>query len=243
MDLKRNTKLNAGIYVLALVGTCLAQLNGWRGVELLCKPLLMVVLSSWFYFNSRRMGDRFTLLVQAGLFFSLVGDVALMFTAVDDFNFLIGLGAFFLAQLCYGFAFIQNILDAGDMSGLLPSALMAIAIAAYAFFFTWDLLPHVEEGLEMPVIAYVGAITLMGITAAFRYRRTWPRSFWLVLGGALLFMASDSALAWNRFRMTLDHAPLWIMVPYALGQAMLAAGALVHVQDPEASGRQRPMPV
>ena len=28
---------------------------------------MMMVLGSWFFFNSRRVGDRFTLLIQAGL--------------------------------------------------------------------------------------------------------------------------------------------------------------------------------
>lgn len=236
---EKNLALASTVYLLALVGTCLAQVNGWQGMELVCKPLLMVVLSGWFYLNSRRVGDRFTLLVQAGLFFSLIGDVALMFTYLDDFNFLIGLCAFFLAQLCYAFAFIQNIMDAGDLSGLPLAVLLAVGIGAFAFFFTWDLLPHVEQGLELPVIAYVGAITLMGMAAAFRYRRTWPRSFWLVLAGALLFISSDSLLAWNRFRMPMEHAPLLIMVPYAAGQALLARGALLHVLD---GGGSRPLP-
>lgn len=239
MDPKRSLAINGTVYLLALVGTCLAQMNGWRGLELVCKPLLMLVLSSWFFFNSRRVGDRFTLLVQAGLFFSLIGDVALMFTYVDDFNFLIGLCAFFLAHLCYAFAFLQNIMDVDEQGGLLLSVLLSVGLAAFAFFFAWGLLPHVEQGLVLPVTAYVGAITLMGITAAFRYRRTWPRSFWLVFVGALLFMASDSLLAWNRFRTPIAAAPVLIMVTYAAGQALLAAGALVHVLDPDNLRKRR----
>lgn len=233
MDLKKNTLLNGVLYLLALAGTCVAQFKGLHVLEFICKPALMVILSSWFFFNSRRVGDRFTLLVQAGLFFSLIGDVALMFTYVDDFNFIVGLGAFFLAQLCYAFAFIQNIADTGGLEGLVVSFLIAVGIGTYAFFFGWDLMPHVEEGLGLPVTAYISVIAFMGIAAAFRYQRTYPRSFRMVMVGALLFILSDSVLAWDRFRFPLDWSPLGVMVPYAAAQWLIAAGALAHVLDPD----------
>ncbi len=233
MDLKKHTALNGGLYLLALAGTCVAQLKGLHTLEFICKPLLMLILSSWFFFNSRRVGDRFTLLVQAGLFFSLLGDVALMFTYLDDFNFLIGLGCFFLAQLCYAFAFAQNIADIGGAGGALISVLIAFCIGTYAFFFAWDLMPHLEEGLGVPVTAYVVAIALMAILAGFRFKRTYPRSFWLVFIGSLLFVASDSMLAWDRFRFPMHQAAVWITITYALAQFMIAAGALAHVLDPD----------
>lgn len=239
MDIKKNTAVNGTLYVLALIGTCVAQLKGWHGLEFVCKPALMIILSSWFFFNSRRVGDRFTLLIQAGLFFSLIGDVALMFTYVDDFNFIVGLGAFFIAQLCYVFAFIQNIADVDGMDGLLVSLLISFGIGTYAFFFGWDLMPHLEDGLGVPVIAYVSAIALMGMVAAFRFRRTYPRSFWLVLIGSLLFITSDSMLAWDRFRFPLNGGQVWIMITYAIAQFMIAGGALAHVLDPDQLRRKQ----
>jgi len=233
MDPKRNTFLNGGLYLLALIGTCVALWKGWRELEFVCRPLLMVVLSSWFFFNSRRVGDRFTLLVQAGLFFSLIGDVALMFTYVDDFNFLVGLGAFFLAQLCYAFAFLQNIVDVDGLDGLGVPLLISFGIGTYAFFYAWDLMPHLEEGLGLPLIVYVVTITCMGMVAAFRFRRTYPRSFWLVLIGSLFLIASDSLLAWDRFRFPMQWGSVGIVVTYAIAQFMIAAGALAHVLDPD----------
>lgn len=233
MDLKRNTLLNGVLYLMALIGTCIAQIKGLHALEFVCKPLLLLILSSWFYFNSRRVGDRFTLLVQAGLFFSLLGDVALMFAYLDDFNFIVGLGAFFIAQLCYTFAFIQNIADVGGGEGLLVPLLISVAVGTYAFFYGWDLMPHVEEGLGLPVTAYISAIALMCIAAAFRWKRTYPRSFWMVLAGALLLIFSDSVLAWDRFRTPVQWSSLWIMIPYAAAQALIAGGALAHVLDPD----------
>ena len=225
------------LYVLALAGTCLAQWAGWRGLEYACKPLLLAVLSAWFYLNSRRHGDRSTVLVRGALFFPWRGDEGLRFVHRDGFFFLVGLGCFLLAQLCYGFAFAQNIGETGGLEGLPTAALFALGIGAYAFFFGWDLMPAVDEGMQLPVTAYMVAITSMGMLAAFRWQRTWPRSLWLVFIGALLFMASDSVLAWDRFRTPLSWASLGVMLPYAAGQLLIAAGALAHVRDLERQPR------
>ncbi|MBL8001450.1 MAG: lysoplasmalogenase [Flavobacteriales bacterium] len=239
MDLRRSPLVNGALYVLALTGCIVAQ---WRQVHLLefiCKPALMLVLGSWFYFNSRRVGDRFTLLIQAGLFFSLVGDVALMFQHLDEFNFILGLAAFLLAQLCYTLAFIQNIADAGGPQGVLLSSALSIPLLIYGFVFALDILPRLDNALVMPVMVYAGAITLMGIMAAFRFQRTFAFSFWLVFIGALLFIASDSLLATNRFVRPLPYGNTLIMLTYALAQVGIAWGALVHVHDPEQVRRRQ----
>jgi uncharacterized membrane protein YhhN len=45
---------------------------------------------------------------------------------------------------------------------------------------------------------------------------------WLAVVGALLFFASDSLIAWNRFVVPLPWAPTAIIVTYHLGQWGLA---------------------
>ena len=233
MDLRKNTAVNLTVYLIALAGTMIGEVNGTRSLVLACKPLLMIVLSSWFFFNSRRVGDRFTLLVQAALFFSLIGDVALLFQRGDPFYFLIGLGAFLVAQLCYTMGFAQNIAD--GVAGRAPLVPMLIAgmLVAVGTLLVLTLLPRLDETLVLPVVIYACAITLMGIMAAFRYGRTGSLSFALVLGGALLFITSDSILALDRFNGTLAHARWSIMLTYGLAQLLIASGALVHVLAPE----------
>lgn len=233
MDIRKNTTVNGLAYGLALLGTIAGGLGGNQWLVYICKPALMVILSSWFFFNSRRVGDRFTLLIQAALLFSLVGDVALMLQHLDRFNFLIGLGAFLLAHLCYTFAFGLNIAEAGPGGNLLAPIVLGLGIAAYGFFFAMDLMPYVDQVVALPVIVYICAIVLMGIMAAFRFGRTYLRSFMLVMIGAVLFGASDSILAVNRFMKPLPHAEWSIMLTYALGQFLIVAGALAHVLDPE----------
>ena len=233
MDIKKNNLLNGVAYALATLGTIVGEMADLQVLVYVCKPAMMVILSSWFYFNSRRVGDRFTLLVQAGLFFSLIGDIALMLEHLDEFNFLIGLGAFMIAQLCYTMAFVQNIANVSGAQGMLVSLVLSVCIAAYGYFFASGLLPKVDESIMVPVAVYAGVITLMGIGAAFRFGRTFLRSFLLVFIGALLFVTSDSLLAINRFSEPLDHAKWSVLLTYAVAQYLIALGSLGHVLDPE----------
>jgi len=233
MDIRKNTPLNMSVYGLVTVGTIAGELSGDHGLVYVCKPLMMVVLSSWFYFNSRRVGDRFTLLIQAGLLFSLVGDVALMLQHLDEFNFLIGLSAFLIAQLCYAMAFLHNIMETGPGRGMWISSLIAVFLGAFGYFFASALLPAIEETITIPVTIYVIAITAMGAAAAFRLGRTFMRSFLFIMGGALFFVLSDSLLAINRFMHPLHHAAWSVIATYAIAQVLITSGALLHVLDPD----------
>lgn len=233
MDIRKNTLLNGSAFGLAVIGTIIGGMTEQQVLVYICKPAMMVILSSWFFFNSRRVGDRFTLLIQVGLFFSFIGDVALMFDHHDPFNFLIGLGAFMIAQLCYALAFALNVSDAGQGGNILVPLVLSTGVLAYGFFFAYDLLPYVDDVVALPVILYACAISLMGMAAACRFSRTYVRSFLLVMAGSMFFIASDSILAVNHFMKPMDHAQWSVMLTYGLGQFLIVAGALAHVLDPE----------
>ncbi|MEO8068191.1 MAG: lysoplasmalogenase [Flavobacteriales bacterium] len=238
MDVTRNPYVNGTAYALAATGTIVAQLHEVHWLEYVCKPMLMVILGSWFYFNSRRYGDRFTLLVQGGLFFSLIGDVTLMMVHVDGYNFLVGLAAFMLAHVCYTIAFAHNIFQADGTDGLALGGLIAVLMLSVGFFVINDLLRYLDADLSVPVIVYSACIVLMGIAAGFRYQRTYPRSFWMVFIGSLLFMFSDTLLGMNRFVRPVPMGSLWIMGTYVLAQFLIAAGCLLHVLDPDSIRRK-----
>lgn len=232
----KDTRINAALFALALLGTLVGQLKGWHRLEYVCRPLLMIVLSSWFFFNSRRVGDRFTLLVQAGLFFSLVGDVVLMFEHHDAFLFLIGLAAFLLAQVCYAIAFAINVFEIGGTEGAWISGGLSVLMLAAGGLFLLEVLDdrNVDSGIQLPISLLTLAFSGMGVFAALRFRKTYDRSFWLVLGGALLLMASDVLLANAKFNLRpFDPGPAPMLLAHAAGQFMIAGGCLLHVLDPE----------
>lgn len=239
MQLTRDHRINGAAYALSVVGLLVAIGTGAHALEYCCRPLMMIILSSWFFFNSRRYGDRFTLLIQVGLFFSLVGDVALMLEHVDEFNFLIGLGALLLAHLCYIMAFINNISVVGGTEGMVLSSAIALVFAVFALLFSWELVPRLDDGFSLPVLSFVVTYTLVGCLAAFRYMRTFPRSFWAVMVGSLLLICSGTLLLSMRFIVPTEWGHLLVVLTYAIAQPLIAIGALIHVLDPDTIRRRQ----
>lgn len=233
MKLRRDTIVFLVVYALATVGCIMGKTHGWHALEYACKPALMISLGIWFFVRSRRYGDRFTLLVQAGLFFSLLGDAVLMLDHVDGFFFLIGLAAFALAHLCYTVAFAQNIFEAEGTDGLAVGSALGVVFLLAGLFVANYLSRRLDQDLIVPVLVYAGAITLMAIAAAFRYQRTFARSFGLVMLGALLFMLSDTLLAHDRFVSPGTVHPAFVILPYVAAQLLIASGCLAHILDPD----------
>ena len=79
-------------------------------------------------------------------------------------------------------------------------------------------------GLRGPVVAYGAAVSAMVIAAFSTLGGPLPAEP-LAAAGALLFYASDSSLAINKFRRPIPHEPLLAFGVYWLGQLGIAIAA------------------
>lgn len=191
------------------------------------KPLILLSLT--IYFLSTTVAIKNTLLrkcVGAALVFSLTGDILLLFPNL----FLYGLGAFFIAIVCYIIAFkltqnhqvnLRNI----NFLKLFFFNLPVYILAAMVYFLINDNLYQ----LKTPVILYILAMVMMVSTARERYQRTNTTSFIQVFIGALLFMTSDSILAVNLFFQPLPSAGVLVMGTYILAQLLIVMGIRSHL--------------
>jgi alkenylglycerophosphocholine/alkenylglycerophosphoethanolamine hydrolase len=136
----------------------------------------------------------------AALALSLLGDVYLM---LPGDLVIAGLSAFLLAHLAY----------IGDMTATVGArVLWLVVILALSSPLSLRILRSVTDPrLRVAVCVYMLAIALM-VGSAF------ASGEWLAVVGALLFFASDSLIAWNRFVVPLPWAPTAIIVTYHLGQ-------------------------
>lgn len=144
----------------------------------------------------------------AALVLSLLGDVFLM---LPRDAFVPGLASFLLAHLAY----IGGLrLESGDaipiVIGVVVGAVVAVARRV---------LRAVDRPLLVPVAVYMVVITAMGLYAV-------NSGDWRAAVGAVLFMASDSLIAWNRFVAPLRYARPAIMSTYHLAQALLVLSLL-----------------
>jgi uncharacterized membrane protein YhhN len=149
----------------------------------------------------------------AALAFSLVGDIALL--RDDEIAFLVGLSAFLLGHLCYLVAFARvglqpaevviGVLVAAAMSGVALPRVLRGAAAEAGF------------GFATVVALYAGALgamTALGVGTAIIATAV----------GAVLFLVSDTVLAWERFVAPLRHGPLAVIVTYHLAQLLIVIG-------------------
>ncbi len=156
-------------------------------------------------------GSGYGQLILGALLLGWVGDALLLSDAPRAF--LGGLGAFLLSHGLFAAAFA---------SGALSLPALGVATAAALVFGTlvlrW-LLPHTPASMRGPVWAYVVAILAMCVTAAGHAVATGR---WATLLGAVVFAASDIAVARERFVRPGFVNQLWGLPAYYVAQLALA---------------------
>lgn len=196
---------------VAILGAVLAgpgPADGWQWLHWVCKPLTTVLILWTAWRSAPPLSERYRRWIAVGMLFSLAGDVFLM---LPQDAFVPGLVAFLVAHLC----FIRALLDDARFAAR-PLALLACL--GYAALNLWLLWPSLPAALYAPVVVYVVVLATMGGQAA---SRAWwhagdalaAPARWAAVG-ALLFMLSDTLIAWNRFRLAIPWAALWILATY-----------------------------
>ena len=74
----------------------------------------------------------------------------------------------------------------------MPLVLAAVGLIAASLALLRIILRHVSGELRLPVMVYCTALVLMGLTALATERT-------LLIAGAVMFVASDAILAWEKF--------------------------------------------
>jgi uncharacterized membrane protein YhhN len=150
-------------------------------------------------------------LIIVGLLCSLVGDIFLM---LPSDLFIPGLLSFLVAHLFYIAAFA---------SGAPRLALLwyALPFLLYGGLMLWLLFPHLGR-MKLPVLIYMLVILTMAWQALVRWRETGEAGSKLAFFGALLFTASDSILALNRFRGRIRHGEFYVLSTYFTAQWLIA---------------------
>ncbi|WP_294621750.1 lysoplasmalogenase [uncultured Roseovarius sp.] len=151
------------------------------------------------------------LVLVAGFALSALGDLAL--SRRGEAAFLTGLVGFAAAHIAFIWVF------AGMAQGALP-LVPAVILLIYAASSELWLAPHTGT-LRWPVRGYVALIAGMGLMALML-----PVGYGIVTLGAVLFIASDTLLAVQMFRMAADH-PLQRVVSVALWALYIAAQGLI----------------
>ncbi len=190
----------------AIAGALLAAHSpDGRWLHWIAKPLATALVFALAWRARPAVSARYRHFVLAGIACSLAGDVLLM---LPGDLFVPGLVAFLLGHAC----FIAALL--GDSRFAVP-AWPLLACLAYGIANLVALWGAIAAPLRVPVIVYVAVLCSMAGQALARALRGEAPAR-LAARGALLFMLSDSVLAWDRFRGPLPLASLWVLATYYL---------------------------
>ena len=80
--------------------------------------------------------------------------------------------------------------------------------------------------LRIPVVLYSAVISTMGIFALNLRTAISEKTFWVLIGGVLLFILSDTMIALNKFKFQVPYAPIAIMSTYISAQAAIVWAGL-----------------
>lgn len=202
--------LAAGALFSAVLATW-SQAASRRRLHLVTKPLTTGLVIAVAAAAAAPVPAAYKTLVLAGLAFSLLGDVALMF---PDKWFTAGLVAFLAAQVLYILAFKP--LPGHPVS---PATFLPFVLFGLLMFF---LLAPKLGPMKIPVFVYIAAITTMAGFAAARFVDRGGTRPLLAFVGAVLFLISDSVLAYDRFARKVPGARLIILGTYFPAQLLIA---------------------
>jgi uncharacterized membrane protein YhhN len=217
------------LFILFVVNAVVNLVGNTMGVSILAdvtKPLIVPLLLGYYVAGSEYPRSKPLMIA---LITCWLGDVALMFVGLKATWFMTGLVLFLAGHIFYIITYRQHRSES-DERELLPvqKIRFALPIVLAGTGLVVVLFPMLTGGLQLPVIIYATAITVMVMTAIFRFGRTNNKSYWLVLTGALLFMVSDSILAINKFLGAIEMGGVLIMLTYIAAQFLIVEGLRKH---------------
>jgi uncharacterized membrane protein YhhN len=183
-----------------------------RTVIFICKPLSTILILAVAALPGTLLRNPYASAVGIGLLFSIFGDIWEMFPRR---HFLKALACFLVTHVCYAAAFLTDMPESGSWWPLLPFGVFSAAFWTY-------LRPGLSPVMKAAVGVYAAVIAVMAGLAVRRLAAGFSIGALCAAAGALLFLASDAALAVNRFRRPLRNAQTVILSSYFAGQWLIA---------------------
>jgi uncharacterized membrane protein YhhN len=207
----------AGAIIGATAGS-MQIVDGWRWLHWFCKPLATALILAMVWRMPAPVSRVYRQRILVGIAFSLAGDVFLM---LSPRWFVAGLLGFLIAHGWFVAAFVSD-------KPLLAKPLSWVLCLLYGAFAVWLLWPALVPPLQIAVPLYIAVLATMAGQAVGRAR--WLRArcdphqqaAGFAAIGALVFMLSDSLLAWNRFMTPLPYSAVAVLGTYYVALWLIA---------------------
>lgn len=178
-------------------------------LQIVSKPLIILTLFVLYYFSAEKRNNWYLL----ALFFSFLGDVFLL----DKTGyFLLGIGSFLITQILFIKVIISQLRKVRVHH-------IIITLLPFVVYFT-VLISTIKENLTeffIPVVIYGITISFFGMVSLLNYFINKSKKSVVLLIGAVLFIASDSMIALNKFHEPRIIYPVAIMITYIFAQYLI----------------------
>lgn len=201
-----DTLLSIFVLIFAII-TIYSKLRDNETLQFIVKPLTMIAIILIAFLNSSAPMNFYQKAILIGLILSTIGDI---FLIKQDQFFVQGLISFLLGHICFIAAFWTA-----------PNWLSVIPYLIYVVFFLAILWEHLGK-LKIPVIFYAIALALMSWMALSCYFESQDIKTLSAFVGSVIFIVSDSLLAFNKFKSPIPYSPVWILGTYFLAQWFIA---------------------
>ena len=196
-------------------------LVGREDITWYLKPFLLPFLIAGVYVHQRFASKNILL---TALTLSWIGDIILLFADKGELYFIGGLVAFLFSHIFYIILFNKQLKMYLKKSRTIYW--MGItAIISYLLIMMGVLMPHLGD-LLLPVFVYAMTISIM-LLFALKGFLNWqkPANVYIFIG-AIIFVASDSILAFDKFYAPVKYSSFLIMLTYLAAQYLIVKGIL-----------------
>jgi uncharacterized membrane protein YhhN len=206
-----------GLSILYLLIVFLGQ----EQLAWLMKPFLIPFLSLGVIFHGSFPSKK---LLLSALVFSWIGDIILLFSDKHEAYLISGLIAFLISHMVYIITFSKQ-LKIRNRKNKAVFWIGVTVIIVYLLTMLAILSPSLGD-FKIPVFVYALVISTM-LLFAFKGFLIWQEpANWYILLGAIIFVSSDSILAFDKFYLgaSIIQAPFLIMVTYLVAQYLIVKG-------------------
>ena len=211
--------LNIIFLIIFLEASYIDCRNAERHGRRFLKPALMPLLIVVYCTGMIEAGGSVSVFMILALACGFAGDTLLL----KEKYFTFGLAAFLLEHIFLIIEFTRGI-TFSEIPVIILAAIVLYALAGWLIL--RRLLPAIDRNMKAPVFLYMTAILMMSYTSLLRFSQTDMNSFLCAFIGSLLFITSDSILAYNVFLKKSDRL---VMETYLAAQFLIATGMILAV--------------
>ena len=205
-----------GVYCLTGIVNLISAFFFKEGLRKISKICLMPALFVFYFLGT----EQILFVVIAALIFSWAGDILLINKDKPIF-FKLGLAAFLVSHIFYVIAFLV-LAGSVNILALIVSVLIAVPVGLAVLK-----LVNADPPMKIPVTAYSVVIFLMSISALQLMLARPDFAGILIFAASLVYLFSDTFLAYLIFHTKPKHFNVITMIPYIIAQGGIVMGLVL----------------